>query len=162
MPGFLPLASWAAISALVDCVNMSTVPIGKAYEGTYLQRLDLTLLRHHLPPPGRLTLCRNLHARFELVDLLPAVVQLLPHFNKLVRKAVLRLLRAPLEVDVDLAELFQTGDEIVVEDAEVGEGLRLSLTALLLQGLLVRVDFMKKTKMITGVLSTPSILSIYW
>ena len=99
---------------------------------THLQCFDLAVLRAELLAPHSLSLSKGLHAGFELVDLLPAEIELLAHVVQLVAVPLLRLLHALLELGLDLAERLEARDEVVVEDAEVREGLGLGLPVLLL------------------------------
>ena len=80
----------------------------------------------------RLQVALALDAPFELVDLLPPHIKLPPYISKLLGKLCLRFLDAFVKVELDLQESFEPGDQVVMEDAEIGEWLRFSLITLLL------------------------------
>ena len=99
----------------------------------YLQSLNFSLFGRQLLAPHRLRLCKSLEAGLELVELLPPRIQLFAHIIQPLAVFGLSFLNLLVEVELDLAELFKSGDEVVVEDTEVGERLRLRRTVLLLQ-----------------------------
>lgn len=99
----------------------------------HLNSLELALLLAELAAPRDLGVRVHLDARLELVDLLPPAVELLPHVAQLLRKSRLRLLTAPVKIELDLAQRLEPRDQVVVEYAEVRERLRLRLATLLLQ-----------------------------
>jgi len=96
----------------------------------YFQSLKFALLACEFTPPNSFGFAIRLDARFELVDLLPPRIKLPPRISKLLGK--LRLLDVFVKVELDLRESFESGDQVVVEDAEIGEWLRFSLITLLL------------------------------
>jgi hypothetical protein len=99
---------------------------------TYFQSLKFALLGCEFTPPSSIGFTIRLDARFELVDLLPPRIKLPPHISKFLGKLCLRFLDAFVNVELDLRESFEPGDQVVVEDAEIGEWLRFSLMTLLL------------------------------
>lgn len=101
---------------------------------TYLQRFNLALLAGKFLPPQRLRLGQGLDASLKLVDLAPATFKLSAHVVEFVRVLRLGILDALVEVELNLTELLQPRDEIIVEDAEVGEWFGLRGTVLLLRG----------------------------
>lgn len=133
----------------------------------YLQSLHFTLLRTQFLLPRRLGFSNSLHARFELVNLLPPALELFAHIVQLVSVSTFCVFDSFVEVELDLTEGFESGDEVVVEDAEVGERFRLCLTVFLLHNhqviSAIETEGEKKERdeRLTGVLSTPKILSIY-
>ena len=75
----------------------------------------------------------------------------------------LRIFHPLIEVELDLTDRLQSRDEVVVEDTEVGERLRLSVAIRFLNTRSVRPESMIVCQSgPTGVLSTPKILSMYW
>lgn len=134
-----------------------------ASEDTNLCRVEFTLLEAKLPSPGSLSLRHRLDARLELIDLSPTMIKLFLDLLQPLAILVLRLFDAPVKIKLDLAERFEPCDQVIMEDAKVGEWLCLSLTALLLEDTEVRLYGAMGTQMPrTGVLSTPRILSMYW
>jgi hypothetical protein len=91
------------------------------------------------------------------------MVELLADLGQLLREPCLRVFAPLVKVELDLAESLEARNEIVVEDAKVREWLSFGLSALLLQQHQAQKpragDKMRTT--LTGVLSTPRILSIY-
>ena len=137
-------------------------------EPTHLKSLDLPVFRAELLAPHRLSFSEGLNTGLELVDLLPAKVELLAHIGQLVGVSLVRILDPLLELSLDMTERFQARNQIVVEDAEVRERLRFGLPVLLLLCKTAHRTSARRTRRFrtrstrTGVLSTPTILSIYW
>lgn len=101
-------------------------------ETTHLKSFNLPVFRAQLLAPHRLSFSKGLDTGFELVDLLPAEVELLAHIGQLVGVSLVRVLDPLLELGLDMTERFQARNQIVVEDAEVRERLRFGLPVLLL------------------------------
>ena len=99
---------------------------------TYLKCFNFAFLRAELLTPRGLRLGEGLDARLELVNLLPPLIELLAHVAQLLGELRFGVFNALIEDALDLAQLLQTRDEVVVEDAEVGEGLCFGLAILLL------------------------------
>ena len=114
----------------MKCQNVPEEP--RYLDFTYLESFDLSLFRAQLLAPHRLRLSEGLDAGLELVDLLPAKVELLAHVGQLVGVPLVCILDAFLELCLNVTESFQTHNEVVVEDGEVRERLCFSLTVLLL------------------------------
>ena len=106
--------------------------LGDSNETNHLKSLQLAFLRTELLPPLGLRLRKCLHARLELLDLLPPMIKLLPHIIQLLREPALRVLAPLVKVQLNLAELLESRNEVVVEDPEVGERFCFRLTAILL------------------------------
>lgn len=100
---------------------------------TNLQRLDLPILRRHLLSPSTLGLSKRLETRLELINLPPSRIKLLAHLGQFLGVFSFDVLRALVKVELNLTEGFQARDEVVVEDAKVGEWLRFCGAILLLR-----------------------------
>ena len=105
---------------------------GEERRESHLQRLELALLRAKLAPPRRFRLGIRLDAALKPVDLLPPVVELLPHIDQFLREPGLDLATPLVELELDLAQRLESGDQVVVEDGKVGERLGFRLPALFL------------------------------
>ena len=101
-------------------------------QDVYLDSLKLSLFYAELTSPRNLGLSKGLDTRLELVDLLPSIVKLFAHVIQPLRKPAFDLLGPFVKVKLNLTEGLEPSNEIVMEDTEVGERLRLSLPALLL------------------------------
>ena len=97
-----------------------------------LESLHFTFFDTHFLLPCRLRFRYRLDTSLELVNLLPARLQLLLQVVQLLTVPALRLLRPFVKVKLDLTESLEARDEVVVEDAEVGERFGLCLPVLLL------------------------------
>jgi hypothetical protein len=101
-------------------------------ERSHLHGLQLALLGAKLPSPSCFGLRVRLHARLELVNLLPPIIKLFPHLSQLLRESPLNVFTTFIKVKLDLAESFESRDQVVMEDAEVRERFGFRLTAFLL------------------------------
>ena len=75
-------------------------------ETTHLKSLDLPVFRAQLLAPHHLSFREGLDAGFELVDLLPAEVELLAHVGQLIGVSLVRILDPLLELGLDMTERF--------------------------------------------------------
>jgi hypothetical protein len=96
---------------------------------THLDRLELALLGAQLPPPCGLGLGENLDTRLELVELFPAIVELLAEVVQFLDVTSLGIFDPLIKVCLDLTERFEPTENQIVEDSEVRE--RFCLTLLL-------------------------------
>lgn len=130
---------------------------------TYFNSFKLSFLGAKLPPPCSFCLRIRLHTAFELVNLLPAIIELLLHIRQFLGKPAFGILASPIKVQLDLTQCFQTCDQVIVENAEIGKRLRLRLAPFLLTNIRKRTILEERNaqKIRAGVLSTPKILSMY-
>jgi len=108
------------------------VAIDLIKRSTHLESLDLPLFGAHLPPPCRLRLRDRLNTRLKLVQLSPPRLHLLPHVIELFSEPRFSFFITLVEIQLDLAEGLEPRYQIVVEHAEVREGLGFGLAMLLL------------------------------
>lgn len=102
------------------------------FELLYLQRFNLTLLRTHLLLPLQLRFGESLHTILKPIKLFPTRLELFLHVVQLLGILRLSIFDSLVKVKLNLTEGLQSSDEVVMEDAEVSEGLGLRLTILLL------------------------------
>src|SRR4051812_40662964 len=107
--------------------------IPASWHETNLDRFKFTFPCGEFPTPCHFSLGVLFDTRLEFVDLLPPVVELLAHVIHLFRKPPFNILAPLVKFELHLTEGFETGDEVIMENAEVGERLRFGLPALLLQ-----------------------------
>jgi hypothetical protein len=104
----------------------------------YLDRVDFTVLGTHPPPPSLFQLLECLRLALKVIERFPAVVKLLAKVCNLVGMSSFGLLDTFIKLKLDLAEHLEPAENEVVEDTKVGERLRFTRRALLLQIWLVR------------------------